>query len=123
MKALLVLAFALISMNAFAGLDQLPVNDNGRMMYGEGKHEGNFNWIGRGRVAIYCHGEFFADEDEINEDWTAFVGKKKSGFVNYLQFSNDAGSPSCAAAKAIVACATENDLAYCEENVEVRRNY
>lgn len=103
------------------GIGELPVDEYGRRYYGDGPHQGNFTWKRSGRIRIHCHGDFFPDDDGFGDDdgCTAYVGKTSGGWVRYLKYSNTAGSCDCAKAKAIVACATENALAYCEENVAI----
>lgn len=122
MKKILMLAFVMM-MGATAnanGLSQLPVDEQGNMYYGEGSYKGSFNYLGAGRVRILCSGSFFEKSSDWTKQWTGYVGKKKTGFVNTLQYSVSAGSESCAKAKAVVACATENPLYVCEEKVEAR---
>ena len=121
MKALLVLAMTLVGFNAYAGIEQLPVNDNGEMVYGEASSvKGYYNYLGRGRVGIQCSGKFFPKPSE-NKEFVAYVAGDSNGIVTWMKYSAEAGSVSCAEAKAIVACATENDLTYCEENVVSRQ--
>lgn len=121
MKKMIMVAVMFLGVcgTSFAnGLDQLPTDEQGNMYYGEGSYKGGFNYLGHGRVKILCSGKFFSKDSDWRKQWTGFVGKKKSGHVTMLKYSVEAGSESCAKAKAIVACATENYLDYCEAYVD-----
>lgn len=114
----------LIGASAFAaGVDEME-KAGGLPVYGEGSDSIRVGVLGKGKGLVLCNGDVFTTEDAWGEEegYEAFIrdaGKKSFGWTYYTRmYSSKAGSLECAINKTVMMCAFENDLSYCEENVQ-----
>ena len=105
------------------GVDEMPKNSRGYPVYGEGYGKGYVGVLGKGRGQVRCNPVWAFSPQDDGWDYEAFVKIPRGtiGGWNYrvVKYHAEAASVSCARNKAIMLCAFENPLAFCEENVRV----